>query len=96
MLGELGVVGEIIFILFVISAFIFTIKLISKVKDDSSASQIAFFSLYIQILLLIYAVTGNPLYTKQIIFMWIFAIGAALQIKRLSSVRNIKGAIKYE
>lgn len=95
-LGELGVVGEIIFILFVISAFIFTIKLISKVKDDSSASRIAFFSLYIQILLLIYAVTGNPLYTKQIIFMWIFAIGAALQIKRPSSVRNIKGAIKYE
>ena len=89
MLGELGVVGEIIFILFVISAFIFTIKLISKVKDDSSASQIAFFSLYIQILLLIYAVTGNPLYTKQIIFMWIFAIGAALQIKPPSSVRNI-------
>lgn len=87
-LGELGVVGTILLGLFIISALYITIQLIRK-EERISRLELLYFSLYIQIMVAVYSVTGNPLYTKQILFVWLFSIGLVLTVRNCSTV-NVK------
>lgn len=98
-LGELGIIGFSLLICFIVASLVITFKLIKTVKENQQLLFPVFFSLYIQLMLVIYAVTGNPLYSRQIVFVWFFAISIALSIKNnlisdgniTYKIRDIKG-----
>lgn len=79
-LGEIGVVGCFFLFGFLIISFIRTTKLIRNKGLTQNQNKILYFSFYLQIMLLVYSVTGNPLYTRQIIYVWILAICMYLSI----------------
>lgn len=76
--AELGVVGFMLLMAFMVSALFITIKNIRSNKFAEPQKRILFFAFYIQLMLTVYAVTGNPLYTNQMIFTLFFATGAVL------------------
>ncbi len=78
--GELGIVGCSFLLIFVVTALIISLRLIKHTNDNPSASYLLYFSLYIQLMVLVYSVTGNPIYTRTIVVMWFFAIGIALSL----------------
>lgn len=80
--AELGVAGSIIFAIFVILAFVYTVKAIKKFRSERDSVYMCYFSLYIQILIIVYSVTGNPVYSRQIVFIWFFSIGMVLYLNR--------------
>ena len=81
-MSEMGAVGSAIFLLFVIAAFVYTVNSIRKFRNDRDGRYMSFFSLYIQIMMIIYSLTGNPLYSRQILFVWIFSIGMVLYLNK--------------
>ncbi len=74
-LAELGVVGFAILVMFIAVAFYTSIKLLKAVRDNRLYSKIVYFSVYIQVLIAVYALTGNPLYSRQMVVMWFLSIG---------------------
>lgn len=94
LLGETGIIGVLLFAAFAVSALVFTFRLIRKIKDDPDSLKLSYFSLYVQIMVLIYATTGNPLYTKQIIFTWLFSIGISLTISRTCNKENPRSLLR--
>lgn len=92
-LGELGVVGVILLGLFIVSSLFITIQLIRK-EDKTRRLEMLYFSLYIQIMIAVYSVTGNPLYTKQMLFVWLFSVGLMLSIKNSSTVKVKKLSVR--
>lgn len=79
-LSETGIIGFTIIIAFLLFALLKTIKYIRTGNLTNSQMKIIFFSLYVQIMVDFYAITGNPFYTNQIIFMLFFAIGIMLYV----------------
>ena len=73
MLGEVGIIGFIIFISFFINALIKTIKAINKTTDEKNL-YLLYFALFMQIVCLTYALTGNPLYFPQQMIIYMFSI----------------------
>lgn len=80
--AELGAVGSVIFAVFIISAFVFTLKAIKKFKDEQENLYLCFFSLYFQILMIVFSLTSNPVYTKQVTVLWFFSIGMVIYLCR--------------
>lgn len=81
-LSETGIIGFTIIIAFLALALFLTIKYIRTSNATNSQMRVFFFSLYIQIMVDFYAITGNPFYTNQIIFVLFFAIGIMLCVGR--------------
>lgn len=79
-LGELGVIGSALLLAFVVFSLVLSFRVLKKISSDKENSYLLFFSLYIQLMMLIYGVTGNPIYSKQIVFCWFFAIGIMLSL----------------
>lgn len=79
LLGETGVIGFVIFVTFFISLFLKTLKLIKICKDKNELYLINF-SLFIQIVFLIYGISGNPLYFPQQMLVYVVAISIIVQI----------------
>lgn len=75
-----------IFLLFAVLSVVLTILAIRRVKNVCDDARICYFSLYIQIMILAYSVTGNPTYSRQIMFIWFFSIGAVLHIARKHNI----------
>lgn len=98
--GELGIIGSAFLVIFVVSALVLSFKVLKKISADKDNSYPMFFSLYIQLMMLIYGVTGNPIYSKQIVFCWFFAIGIMLSLYtgkcRPDSRLEKRSIIKYE
>ncbi len=78
--SELGVIGGMLLLIFIISALFTTLKYIRSNKFNQSQMRILFFAFYIQIMITFYAVTGNPIYTNQMVFSLFFATGIMLCI----------------
>lgn len=100
-MSEMGAVGSAIFLLFVIAAFVYTVNSIRKFRNDRDGRYMSFFSLYIQIMMIIYSLTGNPLYSRQILFVWIFSIGMVLYLNKtaesnIDANRKILNTEKHE
>lgn len=100
-LSEMGIVGSAIFLLFVIAAFVYTINTIKKFRNDRDGRYMSFFSLYIQIMMIIYSLTGNPIYSRQILFIWVFSIGMVLYLNKtgesnIDANRKILNTEKHE
>ncbi len=82
--GELGIIGSLFFIIMIVSALVLTYKMIKENTENKNIQRITMFSMYIQLMMIIYAITGNPTYTKQMIFIYSFAVGVTLCIQRRS------------
>ena len=80
-LGELGVIGLALLILFMITSLFISVKALKTAhRDGYGHRNQLYFSLYTQVMMIVYAMTGNPIYTKQMLFMWLFSIGISLRV----------------
>lgn len=89
-LGELGIIGFTIFAVMIISALVLTYKMFKQNEENKNIQRVIIFSMYIQLMMIIYAITGNPAYTKQMIFVYSFAVGITLCIQRHTITSNGK------
>lgn len=87
---ELGVIGGGLFIIFLASALFTTLKYIKSDSFDNKQRSILFFAFYIQIMIAVYAITGNPIYTRQMMFSLFFATGIALCIGNQNTAKPNK------
>lgn len=87
-LGEIGLVGSIILFGFFAFALFRTIKLIRNKNLNDVQRKILYFSFYIQLMLPIYGVTGNPLYAEEIIYTWILSIAMYISVSNRVLVKN--------
>lgn len=81
-LGEGGILGFIIIFGALLFACIATIYYIRNKNCTTLQRYILMFSLYIQLMFLIYCTTGNVLYYSQEIFMWYVAVGITVCVSR--------------
>ncbi len=81
-LAELGVVGFTIFIAFLASALFKTLKYLRADNYTSIQKRVFFFAFYIQLMIAVYAITGNPIYSNQMIFSLFFSTGITLCVGR--------------
>lgn len=88
-LAELGVVGFTIFIAFLISALFKTLKYLRADNYTSLQKRVFFFAFYIQLMIAVYAVTGNPIYSNQMIFSLFFSTGITLCVGRNPACNTI-------
>lgn len=79
--AEVGIIGGILLVAFIASSLFITLKLIRSHNFTEKQRSVFFFAFYIQIMITIYAVTGNPIYTKQMMFTLFFTTGIALCLK---------------
>jgi O-Antigen ligase. len=78
-----GIIGLILyFIMFIYSLRITILLLYNRKNLDVKEEKALYFSLYLQILFLIYGFTGNPLYDNYIFFIYIISISIPISIKR--------------
>ena len=87
LLGEVGLIGFIIFMAFFINSIIKTLKSIKR-ECDVQNLQLLYFSLFMQIVFLLYGLTGNPLYFPQQMIVYIICISI------LSNIRNKRSSKK--
>lgn len=74
-LGESGIIGLLLFGEFLIYNLYHTIMLIIKNNKKRIGNKgVLYFSLYMQILVVVYGITGNPLYSLYQFLLYIIAI----------------------
>ena len=82
-LGESGIIGIVLFADFLIYNMYNTIKLIFKIgKKNNKNKRLLLFSLYIQLLIVTYGITGNPLYSPYQFIFYIIAINILNKLRR--------------
>ncbi len=74
-LAELGIVGFLMMMIFMIVTFFQSIVLLKKFSKDVQQAKIIYFSIYIQVLIAVYGLTGNPLYSRQMVVIWFLSAG---------------------
>lgn len=79
-IAEVGIIGSLLLFGFLIIAMIKTIILLRSKKINQLQKKLLNFSTYIQLMLLIYGISGNPIYNEEIMYTWIIAIGIYLCI----------------
>lgn len=72
---ELGIVGSLPYLAFLASSLMKSIRSIRCEAFLQDAKQLLYFACYIQLMYVIYALTGNPAYTGQYIVQLFFATG---------------------
>lgn len=82
LLGELGIIGSIIFWCAFLSPLFWSMKLLRNRMMDTEGKFLLLFSLYVQIMFLFYSLTGNVVYYQDQIMLWMFAVSMALFVKR--------------
>lgn len=85
--GELGIVGVILFLLAFVLPFVYTFAMIKRNCCTQNQNKLLMFSLYVQIMFLIYSMSGNVIYYTQQIAMWFFAIAITAGVRRQNSFR---------
>lgn len=81
-LGEVGIVGAIIFLIAFLVPLILTFRILLSGKQSKKYSTMLFFSLYIQLMFFIYSLSGNVIYYNQQVMMWFFAIALTRFVRR--------------
>ena len=90
MLAEIGIIGILLFIIFVIKALEQTHHEIIPSHINRSNKEQLYFAFYVQIYVLIYSVTGNPLYSTQQILLWLLSISMVTCISKERREENDK------
>ena len=88
-LGELGIIGLLLIICTFIYAIILTIKLLreNNIRNNKKYRFLLYISLYIQLLFLVYGLTGNTFYYWHQLYLYMIAI---------SIINSIMYNIKYD
>ena len=88
-LGELGIIGLLLIICTFIYAIILTIKLLreNNIRNNKKYRFLLYISLYIQLLFLVYGLTGNTFYYWHQLYLYMIA---------LSIINSIMYNIKYD
>ena len=87
-----GIIGILIYIIWFVSNFIFTIKLYRNASNTIIEKQILFVSMYVQILFLVYGLFGNPINDIYIFLLYVFFTALPCILKQ----RVIKKPLKKE
>ena len=69
LLAETGIIGTCLFVLLFVMGIVTTIKKI-KIFNKNDYKQILLFSLFVQMITLLYGLTGNPIYTVNELIMY--------------------------
>lgn len=85
--AELGIFGTLIFAVAFLIPFAYTFCLIRKKSEYKNCNRLIMFSLYLQIMFLIYCFSGNVLYYPQQIMMWFFAIAITAFVKNKTGIK---------
>ena len=78
----MGIVGSIPYLAFLGSSLFMVIRYVRHNAFAQEAKRLLYFSCYIVMMYLIYALTGNPAYTGQYIVELFFSVGMALCLGR--------------
>lgn len=94
LLGETGIIGFVLFIGLFILLFMKTLKVLKMLKNKDDISLVNF-SLFIQIVFLIYGLSGNPLYFPQQIIVYVIAISIIVNMlnkttQKKEQIDNVK------
>ena len=81
-LSELGVVGSIPYLAFLTASLLTSIRFIRSDAFAQDAKYLLYYACYIQMMYIVYALTGNPIYTGQYIVQMFFSVGAAACLGR--------------
>lgn len=81
LLSEIGILGTIIILLILFSFLIRTIKIINLNNINSLERKSLLVSLGIQVFVLLYGFTGNPIYDVQVFFIYMIALAMYSSIK---------------
>lgn len=79
---ELGVVGSLPYVLFLISSVFTSVRFIRKNVFLQDARHLLYIACYIQMMYVVYALTGNPAYTGQYIVQLFFSVGMTVCLGR--------------
>lgn len=95
LLSEIGILGTIVILWILFSFLIKTIKILVDKETEDTDKYNLLISLGIQIFVLTYGITGNPIYDVQIFFVYMIslAIYSATKVKIVSTIKeplNIK------
>lgn len=90
LLSEVGILGTIVIIGILFSMLIKTIKCAEKKDINDKDKNNLIISLGIQIFILVYGITGNPIYDVQIFFIYMISVAmySATRVKILSTVKE--------
>lgn len=86
-LGELGIIGTIIFAVAFIVPIIYTIVMLYRKSGTKTQLMLLMFSFYVQLMCFIYSFSGNVIYYNQQVVMWFFAIAITLYVKRKTKIK---------
>ncbi len=91
-LCETGIVGFVAFMTFVASNFIFALKICFKNNLNGNIKMLAYFSLLMQGLFLLWGLSGNTLYDQMVLCSYMIAIGVSnsiyLMLRRIAQDEN--------
>ncbi|MBR3134850.1 MAG: O-antigen ligase family protein [Clostridia bacterium] len=90
LLGETGIVGSILFFVLFIMALFKNYKLLKNelIIKNKRCYRLLNFSMYIQILFLIYGITGNNMHTYSQIFTYFFALTIVINCENKVKIEN--------
>ena len=96
LLGEVGIVGTVILVGFMVFAIVMTVKYLRK-KDLTQLHKILLmFSLYIQGMMFIYCLSANVFYQDGQIFLWFVAISILICVHRIYAKKKKVAVISDE
>ena len=83
MWAEQGIIGFIILIMALIFPILWTGAKIRKTSEDIEMNNLnCYFSLFVQIFIIIYGFSGNPIYDYNIVITYFLALAAGFSTKR--------------
>lgn len=85
LLGEMGIVGSVVFWCAFFLPFWETMKMLRNHKMNTRGKFLLLFALYIQIMFFFYSLTGNVVYYQDQIILWMFAVSIVLLVKKNDS-----------
>lgn len=80
MLCNIGIIGSVIFISFMLISLIKTIKLLKDTYENENYKNICMYSLMIQIWFLIYGYSGNGIFDINEMYFYVVAIAMSLSV----------------
>lgn len=89
-LGELGILGSLIFWYSFLTTLFLSMKMLRKYEIDKDGKYLLIFSVYVQVMFLFYSLTGNVVYYQDQIMLWMFSISIVLYVRRYKCVLNVQ------
>lgn len=92
LLGEMGIVGTILFAFAFIVPLVYTFAMLAKKTGTQNQKSLTMFSFYIQMMFIVYSFSGNVIYYTQQVMLWFFAIAIIIYVRNKNGFRLLKKA----